>query len=63
MVPRQALHDVLSEGVEVQKGLRVVKVNQQIVNGENGKLEVVFDNGTHELADLVIGQFDHLVPF
>ena len=61
MVPRQALDSVLAEGVDVQEGLRVVRVNQQIINGENGKLEVVFDYGTYQSADLVVGESEHLL--
>ncbi|OCF61457.1 hypothetical protein L486_01105 [Kwoniella mangroviensis CBS 10435] len=49
-VHRKVLKDILSDGVNITRGRRVVRVRQV-----EGKVEVVFEDGANELADLVIG--------
>ncbi|WVW86503.1 hypothetical protein I302_108552 [Kwoniella bestiolae CBS 10118] len=49
-VHRKVLKDVLSEGVNIVKGKRVIRVREV-----EGKFEVVFEDGGNELADLVVG--------
>jgi hypothetical protein len=56
-IHRWLLKDILSKGVSIKRGRRVLKVVEPVGAGI-GKIEVVFDDGTSELADLVVGQSD-----
>lgn len=51
-IHRWLLRDILSEGVSVQGGKRVVRVNN---DGPGGRAELVFEDGSKESADLVVG--------
>jgi hypothetical protein len=46
------LKEVLEQGVDLCREKRVVRVREV---DDGGKIEVVFDDATHELVDLVIG--------
>nr|XP_019010626.1 uncharacterized protein I206_05100 [Kwoniella pini CBS 10737]OCF49407.1 hypothetical protein I206_05100 [Kwoniella pini CBS 10737] len=50
-INRKVLSSLLSDGVNVLRGRRVVRVRDL----KDNKVEVVLDNGTTELADFVIG--------
>ncbi|WWD03821.1 hypothetical protein V865_001877 [Kwoniella europaea PYCC6329] len=49
-IHRKVLKDMLSVGVNITRGKRVVRVREV-----EAKVEVVFEDGANELADLVIG--------
>jgi hypothetical protein len=51
-VHRWVLKEALEEGVDVRRGKAVVRVKEL----EGGKVEVIFQDGAKELADLVIGE-------
>jgi hypothetical protein len=53
-VHRWVLKEVLEQGVDLCRDKRVVRVREV---DDGGKIEVVFDDATHELADLVIGEW------
>jgi hypothetical protein len=52
-IHRWLLREFLSKGVNVQRGRKVVKVED--VNGK-GQVKVVFEDGTSDTADLVVGE-------
>jgi hypothetical protein len=60
-IHRWLLRDILSKGVTIKRGRRVLKVVEPVGAGI-GKIEVVFDDGSSELADLVIGKSDPYRP-
>jgi 2-polyprenyl-6-methoxyphenol hydroxylase-like FAD-dependent oxidoreductase len=51
-IHRWVLKDILSQDVKVVRGRKVVEVHDL----EAG-VEVVFEDGTREMADLVIGKY------
>ena len=57
-VYRWLLREILIEGVNVQRGRRVTRVDD--ATGE-GWAEVVFDDGSKDSADLVVGMSTHFI--
>ncbi|WVF67408.1 hypothetical protein IAT40_002164 [Kwoniella sp. CBS 6097] len=58
-IHRWVLKDVLKGNVNLVRGKRVVRTRHEPASeggkAAGGKVEVVFDDGSHELADLVVG--------
>jgi hypothetical protein len=57
-INRWLLREMLIEGVSVHRGKRVTRVDD--ATGE-GWAEVVFDDGSKDSADLVVGMSTHLI--
>jgi hypothetical protein len=57
-VYRWLLREILIEGVNVQRGRRVTRVDD--ATGE-GWAEVVFDDGSKDSADLIVGMSTHFI--
>lgn len=53
-IHRWLLREFLSEGVDVKRARKVVRVEN--VSKEMGKAEIIFDDDTSEKADLVVGE-------
>jgi len=53
-IHRWLLREFLSEGVDVKRGRRVVRVEN--VSKEMGQAEIIFDDDTSDKADLVVGK-------